>query len=49
MPNIASILKDEISRIARKEVRAETPMMAGMPEPVRKSLACSAAGDYPGK
>ena len=24
MPNIASILKDEISRVARKEVRAET-------------------------
>lgn len=24
MPNIASVLKDEISRVARKEVRAET-------------------------
>ena len=24
MPNIASILKDEISRVARKEIRAET-------------------------
>jgi hypothetical protein len=32
MPNLAAILKAEISRLARKEARAET-------EPLRKTLA----------
>ena len=32
MPNIASILKEEIARVARKEVRAET-------QPLKKSAA----------
>ena len=37
MPNIASLLKDEITRLARKEIRAAT-------EPMRKQLAAQPTG-----
>ena len=39
MPNIASVLKDEISRVARKEVRAETQGIKNAIAPYRAQIA----------
>ena len=39
MPNIASVLKDEISRIARKEVRAETESLKKAVSTYRTEIA----------
>jgi DNA-binding transcriptional regulator YiaG len=39
MPNIATVLKDEISRIARKEIRAETAVVKKASAQYRKDIA----------
>lgn len=39
MPNIASILKDEIARIARKEIRAETERLKKASTQYRSEIA----------
>jgi DNA-binding transcriptional regulator YiaG len=39
MPNIASVLKDEIARVARKEVRAETETLKKMSAQHRNAIA----------
>ena len=39
MPNIASVLKDEISRVARKEVRAETESLKKASAQYRSDIA----------
>ncbi len=39
MPNIAAVLKDEISRIARKEVRAETESLKKQSAQYRSQIA----------
>ena len=39
MPNIASVLKTEIARVARKEVRGETLALTAAVTPARKELA----------
>ena len=40
MPNIASVLKAEISRVARKEVRAETEALKKATSPQRAEIIC---------
>jgi DNA-binding transcriptional regulator YiaG len=39
MPNIANLLKDEIARVARKEVRAETRGLKNAIAPYRSQIA----------
>jgi DNA-binding transcriptional regulator YiaG len=39
MPNIASVLKDEISRIARKEIRSETTVLKKASAQYRRDIA----------
>ena len=39
MPNVAAILKSEISRVARKEVRAETEVLKSAAKGYRSELA----------
>jgi DNA-binding transcriptional regulator YiaG len=39
MPNIATVLKDEISRIARKEIRSETAVLKKASAQFRKDIA----------
>jgi len=39
MPNIAAVLKDEISRIARKEIRSETTVVKKASAQYRKDIA----------
>ena len=39
MPNIAAVLKDEISRIARKEIRSETAVLKKASAQYRKEIA----------
>jgi DNA-binding transcriptional regulator YiaG len=39
MPNIATVLKDEISRIARKEIRSETAVLKKASAQYRREIA----------
>ena len=42
MPNIAQLLKDEISRLARKEVRAASAPLQQQIRELKKQIASSA-------
>ena len=41
MPNIATVLKDEISRIARKEIRSETAVVKKASAQYRRDIAAT--------